>query len=276
MKKKLVLFLLVYFPLVAQYTCMEKYRNDTLIEKTFFDNQGRLVEKMERLIYPSIYRILHTKNVYNSDGVLESTKIFEDGKEIASMYYLYDDQKRLIRTKYYANGKYQGKELDIYENDLLVKEIRFGPRYISWEKDYEYDTMRVLRKKTLRFYQDSVLVSEQHEFYFWNQGKLKKDSCVSTFGFQHLIEYFYDEIGRMVKKKVTYASNDSTLFVFEYKGKRLNPSREIEKSNGYIMHEIRKKYNNKGELIKEKSIEYRNFKENMKPIKVVYSYKYYR
>jgi|GEM_PF-6534197 len=275
MKKIFFIFFFSYLMLTAQRACIEKYRNDTLIEKTNFNQNGKITEKLERIITPSVYHVVKTKYGYTSDGLLASIKVIQDEIEQMSISYMYDDQKRPVRTKYYSKGKFQGKEVAIYEGDVLVKEIRFGPTYTEWEKEYSYDTNGLLIKKTIFFYQDSTHVKNQQHYYKYKNGRLFKDSSLVDDSTQSVTEYDYDTKGRLIRKEIKFDTGNNVVFEYRYKGKENFPFYELEKHGNYIMRENHKKYNKKGEKIKEITIEYRNYKGNMKPIKTTYTFKYY-
>lgn len=280
MKKTLIIiFACQLITLNSQvYYCIEQYRNDTLIEQTYFNSHNQPVKRTQQIFTPAGKDVIVHEWGYNDQLLVATEKIIYNQQDVFLLNYLYDEFLRPVRVRWLKNNHYEGKEVFLYQGKVLEKHIRFGPTQIIWEKVYTYDSsLRVVRMDFF-MYKDSILSScKEYHYLRDKEGRVIKEICFSSGDTVEVINYGYDNMGRKIKQVISIPGVGQLLEIsWKYSKNLSQPIREIHRQNGYIVYVERLNYGRDGRILRKKTIDYRNFSGKMKPIKNVYTYRYYK
>ncbi len=210
-----------YFPLKETVSYQDGYVDSYRLYD--YDEKGHLL-KMSRLnreettVFEEVYS-------YNSDGLLEKSESFSDGKAVSSSEFVYNGGRQLIEERYYSP---EGKLMAVSSYEYNEK----GQR-IKWTSGnsggipimytlYSYEGERLLQM-------DYYMPNDKLEAYTRME---YQDGVLSA-------EATYSAEGRLEKKTVYMLKDGKPAGVQYYKGKNLLRSVKYERNKeGYIAKEI--------------------------------------
>ncbi|MCX7696457.1 MAG: hypothetical protein N2Z72_02045 [Bacteroidales bacterium] len=279
MKKLTIIFNIIHLiNAFSQYFyCIEQYRNDTLIEQYYFNSRGQLVKQIQQIFTPNGKDVVVREWEYK-DSLLASEKITTGPSDVLQYVYLYDENNRVVRIKWYGNNRYEGKDVFIYQGNLLERRVHYGPKQIQWEKIFTYDSSQHVTQMDFIIYMDS-LSSYQKSYHYLRDtnGNILHEFCLSGNDTLHVVKYSYDKMGRKIEQTTFIPGVGEVLAIsWKYQKRLHRPVVEIHRQNNYVVYKEFFSYSKDGRILKKQTIEYRNFSGKMKPVKNKYRYKYYK
>ncbi|MFC1659711.1 toxin-antitoxin system YwqK family antitoxin [Pseudomonadota bacterium] len=214
---------------------MEKFiykeDNKTIEVKQIYDfdketNPELKLKKTEKYFYEKDGKTLDKKEIYDEEGNLKKVEkyFYEKGQK-----YIYDENGKLIKKRFYTRSKILKKEQIFDENGQLIEEGFYG-----------IDGKTLLERQTFTYHKNEKL--EKKKVLRGKDGSLRKEQIFDENG-QLIEEGFYGINGKTIKIKQIYESgtkrsakfyDEGVIRIYNDEGKVISTTSTIKLDNKSI------------------------------------------